>query len=232
MTRWSAGARRHRGRDPCLDRGGARDMNTLKAATRAAWGRVAEGPVPADPAAFPRGGRFSGKITVQSQRPLFHGGAARRFRRRGHGDRPAKDRRSRTRPTRTRGGFEPRGLRRGGGGGGERGCPRRCPGAAEPEAARDRSVRQSGQGSNKAAIGGIRATHSTPGRSASAWSRCDLPPPGRNGRTNSSGSKRLLLRGLPRARGEALKDLLKIQSRYGLNIAGSSATSCSRSRRP
>ena len=78
-------------------------------------------------------------------------------------------------------------------------CPRRCswrrPGSSRWSST---SSPAPGQGSNKAAIGGIRATHSRRPRSASAWSRSGSSPPGRRATaTTSSGPGRLRLRRLP-----------------------------------
>jgi sarcosine oxidase subunit beta len=76
-----------------------------------------------------------------------------------------------------------------------------------------------GQGSNKAAIGGVRATHSDPAKIRSAAARSRSPPPGRRltGRTSSGGAGYVFVAYTPREE-RTLKDLLVVQHRYGLEI--------------
>ena len=85
-----------------------------------------------------------------------------------------------------------------------------------------------GQGSNKAAIGGVRATHSDPAKIRLSLRSLDILSTWQAGlrRRHRVEHRRLRLRGLPRAGGEDPQDLLDDPKAYGLNIDWLDRQSC------
>ena len=207
-----------------LIRSGVRDMNHLKAVTRAGMGACGGKTCPnLVKRLFREEGIPPSQVTDLTQRPLVHGSAARRIRGRRGRRRPhqgrasqARHRRPRRRPVMSTQTFDAVVV-----GAGSVGLPTAMYLA---EAGLSTLVIEqfasAGQGSNKAAIGGIRATHSAPAkirlcldslRTFSRWR-------GAHGDDIEWTQGGYVFVAYRDAEERGLKELLTVQASYGLNI--------------